>query len=147
VEVWRAIGAPTGSGAVTANLSASTSAVIAVSRYSNVNTVSPLGPPVSANSNGVNGACSGGMASNTYTTNLTTTTANAWAYGAVAIGNRTHTPGASYSERADLRNGSTVVGVAAEDRLVTSASTVPVNGTLSGNIQWAVVAVEIRPAP
>jgi CSLREA domain-containing protein len=147
VEVWRAIGAPTGSGAVTANLSASTSAVIAVSRYSNVNTVSPLGPPVSANSNGVNGACSGGVASNTYTTNLTTTTANAWAYGAVAIGNRTHTEGGSYSERADLRNGSTVVGVAAEDRLVTSASTVPVNGTLSGNIQWAVVAVEIRPAP
>jgi len=147
VEVWKAIGTATGDGVVTATLSAAaSSAVIAVSRYSGVDRMSPIGIVASANTRGVNGACSGGVDSASYSVNLTTTAANAVVYGAAALRNRSHTPGTSYTERAEVVKGSggNQVGLAVEDRPVTAAGTVTVHGTLSGKTDWAVVAFEIR---
>lgn len=67
-------------------------------------------------------------------------------YGAAAERNRTHTPGASYTERSDLRQGSggDIAATATEDRSVLSASTVAVDGTFSGAVDWAVVGAEIK---
>jgi len=60
---------------------------------------------------------------------------------------RTHTPGAGFTEEAELLQGSggDAASIAVEDKSVTSASTVTVNGTFSGSIDWAVVTVEIKP--
>ena len=96
---------------------------------------------------GVNGACSGGVDSTAYSVSLTTTVSDSVAYGAVAMRSRTHTPGSGYTERTEVMQGSggEAAGEAVMDRSVASASTVPVNGTFSGTVDWAVVAVELRP--
>ncbi|TXH01679.1 MAG: hypothetical protein E6R05_05375 [Candidatus Moraniibacteriota bacterium] len=149
-EVWYAIGTPSGDDAVTATFSvAPTEATIAVSRYSGINTSSPIGASTSKNSNGVSGACSGGTDASSYTVDLTTTTANSHAYGAVSLRARTHTAGSGYTERGEVSSPNTPAGsgsgVAVEDKLVASASTVAVDGTLSGVNDYAVVALEIKP--
>ncbi|MGH7457068.1 MAG: InlB B-repeat-containing protein, partial [bacterium] len=75
VEVWMAQGTPSGNGAVTATFAARASdAVIAVSRYSGVAAVNPLGNIFSSNTNGLNGACSGGNDNKLYSFNLATAT-------------------------------------------------------------------------
>lgn len=144
VEVWTAAGSGT-AGAVTASLaSAPINVVIAVSRYSGA---SGIGNVVSANTLGVNGACTGGTDASAYAVNLVTTVDDAVAFGAVAIRNKTHTPGSGYAERVERFQGSSGdrVGTASEDRVVATSGTVAVDGTLSGATDWAVVAVEVRP--
>jgi len=144
VEVWKAEGAGT-AGAVTGTFaSAPVNAVITVSRYSGS---SGTGAITSANTLGVNGACSGGTDSSSYSVNLTTTVDNALSFGGVALRNRTHTPGAGYTERAERAQGTSgnVAGAAVEDKAVATSGTVAVNGTLGGTVDWAVVAVEVQP--
>ena len=148
IEVWKAQGTPTGGETVSANLaSAPLNAVIAVSRYSDVSTMSAIGSVTSSNTLGPDGACSGGTDTASYSLNLTTTAANAAAYGAAAIRLRTHTPGAGYTEQAEVHQGASgdTAGVAVEDKPVASPSTIVVDGTLNSATDWAVVAVEIRP--
>ena len=145
VEVWRAQGTPSGNGAVAATFaSAPTNSVITVSRYSGS---SGVGVVASANSNGANGACSNGNDSSSYSVSLTTTTASSLRFGAVALRNRSHTPGAGYTERAEVRqgNGGSVAGAAIEDAPAPSPGTAPVNGTLSSSTDWAVIGVEVKP--
>jgi outer membrane protein assembly factor BamB len=64
----------------------------------------------------------------------------------VATRQRTHNPGTGYDERGDITAGAggNAAGVAVVDRSVPSVSTVAVDGTMSGNVDWAVVAVEIK---
>ena len=148
LEVWWAIGAPTGSTPVSAGLSASAlNATIVVARYSGVDAASPLGAVTSANTRGVGGACSGGVDSAAYSVSLPASTAGALAFGAVAMRNRAHTPGSGYAERAELLQGSggDAVSVALEDKAVVAPGALPVNGSFSGSVDWAVVALEIRP--
>jgi uncharacterized repeat protein (TIGR02543 family) len=148
VEVWKAQGTPSSNGLVTATLaSAPSNAVIAVSRYSGVKEVNPIGNMVSGNTNGVNGLCAAGTDTNLYAFNLTTTTSGSVVYGAVALRSRTHTPGAGYTERADFMQGTfgAAAAVAVEDKTVASASTVTVDGSSSGDVDWALVAFEIKP--
>jgi len=150
VEVWQAQGTPSGDGPVTATFaSAPVNAVIVVTRYGGVAAASPIGSVVSGNTTGVNGLCSGGVDSSVYTFDLTTTVNGAWVYGAPAMRHATHTPGAGYTERAEAHQGSSgaVAGVAAMDRSVAAASTVAVNGTFSGSVDWAMIGIEIRPGP
>ena len=68
-------------------------------------------------------------------------------YGADAIRQRTHTPGAGYTERVEIHQGSggDVAGLAVEDTPVAVAAPVAVNGSFSGSVDWAVVGVEIKP--
>ncbi|MCG3120805.1 MAG: hypothetical protein ALAOOOJD_03656 [bacterium] len=148
VELWMAQGAPTGNGIVTATLAApATNAVIAVSRYSGVAATNPLGAVISGNTNGLDGLCSAGVDSWPYAFNMITTVNGAMVHVAAADRNRTHTPGKSYIERAEIRQGSssTVASMAIENRVVPVADTVLVNGVFSGNTDWAVIAVEIKP--
>jgi sugar lactone lactonase YvrE len=98
VVVYMAQGTPSGDGAVTATLaSAPANAIIVVSRYSGVDTVSsPIGNMVSGNTNGEDGGCSGGSDNNSHLFNLTTGVDGAVVYGAAALRNRHYQPGAGY---------------------------------------------------
>lgn len=147
IDIWVAKGNPSGSGLVSATFSGTTTnAAIAVSRYSNADSVSSAGA-ISGNTRGVNGACSGGVDSSSYAFNLTATIAGAMVYGAVTMWGKTHTPGAGYTERADRKQGASgsEASVAVEDKPILGPSTVLVNGSFSGAVDWAVIALEIKP--
>jgi len=150
IEVWMAQGTPTESGAVTATFgSAPSTAVIVVSHYSGVATSNPIGNSLAGNTNGVNtsGACSGGVDKNSYSFNLATTMNGAMIYGAIALKARVHTPGAGYTERAEVlqASGTNTSGLAVEDKTIASPATVAVNGSFDGVVDWAMVALEIEP--
>jgi hypothetical protein len=121
--------------------------VIAVSRYSNVDSLDPIGNVVSGNTNGADGACSGGVDDAAYSFDLTTTVDGAVAYGAAAMRHGTHTPGAGYTEQGEIREGSggSVASVAVQDKTVASASTIVVDGSFDGTVDWAVIGLEIKP--
>ena len=153
VEVWVGQGVSGASEVVTANLDAAPSnAAIAVSRYSGADGVAPLGGFVSANSLGVEGGCSGGLDGASYTFDLVTGAPDALVFGAAAMRNRNHAPGAGYGERAERTQGSggSAASVAVFDRAVATPGSVTVDGSFSGGVDWAVIGVEIvagSPAP
>jgi hypothetical protein len=68
-------------------------------------------------------------------------------YSAVALKARTHTPGAGYAERVEFQHPHAInpIGVAVEDKSVASASIVALNGSFNGPVDWALVALEIKP--
>jgi hypothetical protein len=148
VTVWSAQGEPTGSSIVTATLaSAPTNAALAVSRYSGVDATSPLGTPVSHNTNGENGACDDGVDTPSYSFDFTAEMDGAVVYGVVAKLDRQHTPGIDFMERTEVQqgSGSDTAGVAVEDKTVTAAGLTTVNGTFSSSVDWAVIAIELKP--
>jgi hypothetical protein len=150
VEMWMAMGTPSSNGPVTAFCTgAPTSSVITVMRYSGINSGDPIGNVISGSTNGENGggSCVLGTDSDHYSFSLTTTTNNAVVCAAVALRSRTHTPGAGYTERAEVTQGTanTAAGIAVADKNVELVSTVSVDGSLSGDTDWSVVAVEIKP--
>jgi hypothetical protein len=147
VDVWIAQG-PTAGGTVAATLAGSVSnVVIAVSAYAGAAAPNPVGASARANSNGVNGACSGGTDGTAYAIPLTTSVPNALIYSAATMRNKTHAPGAMYTERHDLRIGSggDTVSVATQDGVVLNAAPVIVDGSFNITVDWAVIAIEIRP--
>jgi hypothetical protein len=147
VEVWMARGTPSANGAVRATFGASASqAVIAVSRYSGAHPTTPIGALRAQNTNGVNGACSGGASASSYDVPLATMGSGSVVYGAATIAQRTHTAGAGLIERAERHQGtgSGAGGLAVEDRTVASTGPTGVSGTLSGSTPWAAIGVEIR---
>jgi hypothetical protein len=147
LELWWAQGAAT-TGIVTATLAlAPANALIAVARYSGVSATSPIAPFVAGNSNGINGACANGVDSAAYSFNGTTTQSNTLVVGVVTMRTATNTPGAGYIERAEMTQstGGNMVGVALVDRAVTTPTTLPLNGTLSGAVDWAVIGAQLRP--
>jgi hypothetical protein len=150
IELWWARGSAT-TGTVTATLAtAPNTALIVVSRYSGVASTNPVGLAVAGNSNGINGACSNGIDSSAYSFNVTTTQNNSVIVGAATIRSKTHTPGSGYIERGELVQGSSssdMVTIAISDRTVPSITSLPLNGTLSGEVDWAVIGVELRPEP
>lgn len=149
VEVWMAQGTPTGDGVVTARLSdVPPSSVIAVSRYSGVDSGDPTGEVISGNTNGPGGGCSGGTDSDSYSFNLTTTVGGAVVHASVALRNKKHTPGEGYTERSMISEGSggDVAGLVVLDKEVPLAASIVLDGSTSGNTDWAVLGLEIRPA-
>jgi len=149
VEVWQALGAPVGDGVVTAALAAAVpNAAIAVTVYSGVDANAPVGATVSLNTNGVDGACSGGVDGSAYSSQLTTAADGAVAYVAASMRNRQHGPGPGYTENAEVRQGTAggTVSLAVADRLVDQASSVAVDGTFNSTVDWAAVAAVLVPA-
>ncbi|HEY7444940.1 MAG TPA: choice-of-anchor D domain-containing protein [Vicinamibacterales bacterium] len=146
IDLWWAQGAAT-NGAVTATLTSfATHSVIAVARYSEVAAVSSIAPLVAGNTLGTNGACAGGTNSSSYSLPVTTTSP-ALVFGAVALRNRSHTPGSGYTERAEAVHGKAgnMVRIALVDRSVPTATSLPLNGTLNGLADWAVIGIAVRP--
>ncbi len=145
-ELWSAQGTAT-TGTVTATLSAvATNSVIAVARYSGVASTNAVTPLVAANTVGVDGACAGGVDTASYSLGVTTSVNPAVVFGAIARWNRTHTQGAGYTERVEATRGTglATAGVALVDRVVPTATSLLLNGTLSGTADWAVIGAEIR---
>jgi hypothetical protein len=149
VELWMAKGSASGTAMVSASLSSAPgNAVIAVSRYAGTDTANPLGAIMAGNTNGVNGDCAGGMDNNFYSFNLTTVPqGGTMVYSAATMRNMTHTPGAGFNERAEAMQGSLgpAASIAVADRRLNLTATVAINGAFSDNVDWAVVALEIRP--
>ncbi len=149
LELWMAQGTPSGDGQVTATFaSAPSNAAIAVSRYSGVAASNPVGNMISGNTKGTYGTCSGGVNNNSYSFNLSTTVNGAVLYGVAAMRNRAHTPGSGYTERVEFRQGtaSGTAAIAVEDKVFPSATIATVNGTFDNEVDWVLVAVEIKPA-
>jgi hypothetical protein len=146
LSLWQAQGSPTGDGVVTATLAQARTAVIAVARYSRVSSIDPIGSVVTGNTNGVDGACTGGTDGNSYSFDLTMSTPNSMAVGVAAMRQRGHSPGADYIERAEVRggNGGNAASTAVQDQLVLSPGVVPLDGSFSAKVDWVVIGVEIR---
>jgi hypothetical protein len=147
ISVWMAQGDPT-SGAVTATLAdAPPNATIIVARYSGAHPGNPIGNILSGNTNGENGACSGGADNPAYTFPFNTSTPNGLVFGAAGMRNRTHTPGGYFSERQEFHQGSggDEASVAVMDSTVENPTTVTLSGDFSSSVDWAVVGVEIIP--
>jgi uncharacterized repeat protein (TIGR02543 family) len=150
IEVWWAQGEPSSDDTVRATLiSAATNAVIAVSRYSGVDAVDPIGNMLAGNTNGMNGSgtCFGGVDTDSYSFDLTTTINGAVVYGAAAMKAQTHIPGAGYAERAEIKQAGANLNtsLAVEDLRVDSVATATVSGSFGSAVDWAMVAVEIKP--
>lgn len=143
LEVWKAYGSPSSSGSVTAALTGSAiNSVISVSTYSG----SGVGNVVKLNTGGVNAGCPGtGTDTSSYSASLPTQSGSL-VYSAASIRHAAHTPGSGYTERLERHQGSSgdVAGLAVQDRSNSSSST-PVTGSLSSIIDWAAIALEIRP--
>ena len=149
VDLWIATGTQTAvDGTVTATFaSAPNGAAIVVSRYSGAS--GAVGAVASANSNGLDGACANGIDAATYSLPLTTTTPNAVVYAAIALRNTAHEPGTDFVERFEVHSaggGSSAGGLAVVDRTAAGAGDLSVSGTFAALLDWAAVAVEIRPA-
>jgi hypothetical protein len=147
IEMWAAKASGSATGPVSATLAAvATNSVIAVASYAGVAAVQPLGDPITANSNGIAGACGGGIDSSAYAFNLTTTAQGSLVHAAETMRNRTHSPGPAYIERREVSAGVAggIASAAIEDRAVAAPGTVAVEGTFSGAADWAGIAVEVR---
>jgi len=149
-EVWRALGGAT-TGTVTATVAANAQGLaISVSRFSGINTVSPIGNVTSSNVNGFESTnCSGSTVTSSYSTSIKTADNNAMVWGAVGKLNYTHTQGSGYSERDDISSGSTATnsaGVATENKTQATAGMTNVTGSFPSSIDWSSIAVEITPS-
>jgi hypothetical protein len=147
VDLWWAQGTAT-TGTVTATLeSAPNNAAIAVARYSGAASTNPVTPLVAGNTNGVNGSCAGGRDDADYSFNVTPARNNAVIFTAVALRNKTHNPGAGYTTRIELTQGSggNTAGIAVFDGPVPIATPRPLNGSLNSAVDWAVIGVELLP--
>ncbi len=149
VEVWYAVGTPSGNSTVTATLTGSSqNTVLAVSRYSGVDPAQPIGAIISGNTNGLDGSCSGGSDSDSYAFNITTSIDGAYVYSAVGIRNKTHTSPTAYTERAEVNKGGSLgsaATLAVQDREAETAGSILVNGGISDDVDWAMIGLEIRP--
>jgi hypothetical protein len=149
VEIWYAIGAPNPSGNVTCTLvSGSSKIAMVVSHYSGVDKDFPLETVVTANVIGVGAPCGASGQTSSFSFDLATTAPSSQVFAAAAIGNVTLTAGGAYTKRREMVQGTggNASTVAVEDRSVSTASTVAVNGTLSGTTDWAAAAIELHPA-
>jgi hypothetical protein len=149
IELWWAQGTAS-SGQVTATLvSVPNNAVIAVARYGGVALTNPLMPLVSGNTNGINGGCVTATDTASYSFNVLPTQGNSLVVGGVAVRNKTHNSGSGYTTRLESSHGTAgnMAGIALVDRVVPTATVLPLNGSLNGAVDWAVVGVELRSAP
>ena len=137
----------TTTGIVTATLAtASSNAVITVAEYSGVDLASPIGAVNWANTNGVNGGCDGGIDSASFAMPLTTTSSSSLVVGAVALRSRSATPSPGWDKRIQVMQGSGggVAGMAIFDHEITAPAAIIVDGTTGRDVDWAVVAIELK---
>jgi Big-like domain-containing protein/flagellar hook capping protein FlgD len=146
VEIWMGRGATSAASVTASFATAPMNAVIVACRYSGVDIDHPVSQIVSGNTNGLRGTCEGGVDGAGYDFGLAPKASGSRVFGAVTMRNRTQAPGFGYTKRAEARAGSG--GDQASVQVVDRAAqgTVSIDGTLSGVTDWAMAAVEIRPA-
>jgi hypothetical protein len=144
IALWQARGQPLGDGVVTASFASTPrAAVITVSRYAGAE---GTGAPVSANTSGVAGSCSGGSDDTAYAFDLATTAPGSRVHVAVAMRNKDHVPGPGWSEQAESYAGSggSAAGLSVALAAAEQPALVSVEGSFSSDVDWAVVAVEVH---
>jgi hypothetical protein len=149
ISVWKAQGAPVAGSPVTATLALpARTAVLGVARYRDVDPVAPIGSVVGANANGAGGGCTGGEEDISYELDLGPTSPGAIAFGAISHRKETHSAPAGLVERIEKHqgNGQDNTSVAVVDGDAGGIGSV-VAGSFSGFVEWAGIAVEIRPRP
>ena len=149
VSLWMALGNKvTDATVVQAVLAAAAdNAVVVVSRWSGVDRVQPLGTLVAGNSNGIGGACNGGIDATTYSVAIPDPGTDKLVFGVVAHREATHVPGSGWTERTEVSQGS--AGSRAALSLVDHAGA-GAPSALAGSFNlladWAALAVQVRPA-
>lgn len=148
-EIWQAFGSPA-SGTVTVTFSAkASSAVASVSRYLGADPVNPTTGVMGENTNGPNGACSGGTINKNAKLTLTSNQNNAVLYTSTSTRNKTIS-GADpdYTQRANnlATNPSGAKSrLYIHDRIKATAGPDTLNHTLSGTADWVTAGVVINP--
>ncbi|MHA2033398.1 MAG: DUF2341 domain-containing protein, partial [Candidatus Kariarchaeaceae archaeon] len=149
MSVWYAIGTSTiTTGTVTANITDLQQVALQVYRIAGVNTSDPIGDHESANTNGENGAGSGGIDNDSPYLDIVTTSPNATVIGMIAKRQRDYIAlGTGYTFLTENQAGTSgsAAGILSVYKTVTSAGTVVVNATIETEVDWAVVGVEIKP--
>jgi hypothetical protein len=148
IELWWAQGTAS-TGQVTATLvSAPNNAVIAVARYAGVS-VDPVEHLVAGNTNGVNGGCGNATDTPSYAFNVTPTQSASLVFGAVALRSKTIDSTSGYTTRFEVSHGTggNVAGIALVDRVTPAAAVLPLSGSLSGAVDWALIGIEVRRGP
>jgi hypothetical protein len=147
IDLWWAQGNAT-TDVVTATLeSAPSNAVIVAARYSGVAAANPAALLVAANTNGANGGCANGSDAAAYSFNVTPTGTKTLVVGAVALRHKTHTPESGSTTRIEGSQGSggDIAGIALVDQIVPIATSLTLNGSFNGAVDWAVISVELHP--
>ncbi|MHA2099908.1 MAG: DUF2341 domain-containing protein, partial [Candidatus Kariarchaeaceae archaeon] len=147
ISVWYAIGSSPSTGTVTATISSVENVAIQVYRFAGVDNTDPIGDHESANTNGENGAGSGGVDNDYPNLDIVTTTANAIVMGLIA--RRMHpisVLGSGYSLVAENQAGSSgdSAGLSSEIKTVATIGNVVVDTTLEGDVDWAMAGIEIK---
>jgi hypothetical protein len=147
VDLWWAQG-HAGSGEITATLDiAPINAVIAVARYSGVAGLDPIRSLLSANTNGIDGECVNGTDTASFSFTATPSHNHGVFVGALALRHRTYVPEPGYTTLTEVAQGTggDVASVALIERAVPIATPIPLEGSLGGVVDWAVVGVELKP--
>ncbi len=134
VEIWQAMGTLSGDDVVIAELAGSpANAVIAVTRYSGVDPSTPLEKMAAGNTLGLDGACKGDTDSDAYSFDVSTAVDGALLFGAAALRNRRHSPGAAFTERGEFvqdgGRGGDKATLAIQDRLIEFPGSATLDGT------------------
>lgn len=147
IEVWHAIGKALEDTPVLAHFTSATKfAGLIVSQYTGVDVQSPIAAVVSANANGLGGACKGGIDEQNYAFAVQTTHADAALFHAVVAHRQRHTPAPRFVERAQITAGTSGYGFAAavQDFDAAEVGQIEVTGQFDKPADWASVTVELR---
>lgn len=151
IEQWYAYGAGT-SGAVTATHGACNASVIAVLRYTGVDSGTPVDEKAGWNTLGADGACTGGTDNSSCKGVITTNHSNAWIVVGFNTRNRTMTnTGGAWTTRVNdvsAGSGGDITTLSVEDRATVTGDLYEFGTTsnLSGTADWCIEAVAIREA-
>ena len=148
IDIWLGVGDAVESGSVIATFTeAVDNAVISVSGYDGVLNSAPVSISSGANSNGIQGLCSDGIDSNTYSFDLAATAAGGLIYSAAIMRSRSHTPTSGFTEIAEIRSGDLgkEASLAVQISPVELAALRSVSGKFSRTVDWAAAAFELRP--
>jgi hypothetical protein len=147
ISVWLGTGIPSISEPITALLSGEpNSALLTVSRYSGVDIGDAIGSVNSANTNGIGGSCSNGTDSDQYSLTISNLSGGSLVVSAVSIRNKQHDPGIGFTEQFEgsFGSGGDVSGMAVQEMSISSGGNALVSGQISREVDWAVVALELR---
>jgi hypothetical protein len=146
LSIWWAQGIPT-TGNVTVTLATQVQGLaISLSRISGIHSTTPFGNSETANTNGIDGASTGGTDSENATLDFTTTVNNSMILGIAATRNKDFIPNPNYLEEDEINGSSS----GSEARVTTfynyqsDYGLITVNGT-NAETDWVIAGVELKP--
>jgi hypothetical protein len=147
IHVWMAFGDANFSQPVKARFENSwKNAVMTISRYQNIDANNPIANLVTMNTNGIDGTCSGGKDTDSFSMPMNITSQNSRLVLATATRHYRFNTESNFAQRATLYNGSggDVAGLALYDREETMTGSINLVGDYSRKVDYAVVALELR---